>query len=56
MNADGVDAKTAASAGGWKTVRMYQEIYVQTGDEKAAVESAIGSKLSQAVKPKAKKL
>lgn len=56
MNADGVDAKTAASAGGWKTVRMYQEIYVQTGDEKAAVESAIGAKLSQAVKPKAKKL
>lgn len=54
MNADGVDARTAASAGGWKTVRMYQEIYAQPGDEKAAVSSAIGTKLAQAVKLKSR--
>lgn len=56
MNADGVDARTAASAGGWKTVRMYQEIYAQPGDEKAAVESAIGTKLTQSVQLRSKKL
>jgi integrase len=56
MNADGVDPRTAASAGGWKTVRMYQEIYAQPGDEQSAIEGAIGTRLSQAAKPQTKKL
>lgn len=56
MNAKGTDAKTAATAGGWKTVRMYQEIYAQAGDEQSAIEKAIGTELSQAVKPRSKKL
>jgi integrase len=56
MNADGVDAKTASTAGGWKTVRMYQEIYAQHGDEKSAVETAIGTRLAQSVKLKSRKV
>jgi len=56
MNEAGIDPKTAATAGGWKTVRMYQEIYAQPGDEHAAVARAIGTKLTQAAKPRAKKL
>lgn len=55
MNATGADAKTAATAGGWKTVRMYQEIYAQPKDGQAAIESAFGTRLSQAVKLRSKK-
>jgi integrase len=50
MNRRGVDPKTAASAGGWKTVRLYMEIYAQADDEEAAVTDAIGTAVTQAVK------
>lgn len=56
MNAKGTDAKTAATAGGWKSVRMYQEIYAQAGDGQSAIENAIGTDLSQAAKLRSKKL
>lgn len=56
MNHSGKDAKTAASAGGWKTVRMYMEIYAQSSDEGEAIESAIGTAMSQAVKLQSRKL
>jgi integrase len=56
MNQSGQDAKTAASAGGWKTVRMYMEIYAQPSDEGDAIESAIGTAMTQAVKLQSKKL
>ena len=56
MNRAGVDPKTAATAGGWKTVRMYMEIYAQSDDEVAAVTSAIGTALPQAVKLRIRKL
>lgn len=56
MNATGADAKTAATAGGWKTVRMYQEIYAQPKDGQAAIETAFGTKLPQVVKIRSRKL
>lgn len=56
MNRKGIDPKTAATAGGWKTVRMYMEIYAQADDGDAAIESAIGTDLSQAVKLRSRTL
>lgn len=56
MNRAGINAKTAAAAGGWKSVRMYLEVYAQPDDAKDAVEKAIGTNLAQATKPKARKL
>lgn len=56
MNQAGVNARTAANAGGWKSVRMYQEIYAQPDDEKTAVEKAIGPDVTQGVKLRGRKL
>jgi hypothetical protein len=56
MNRAGIDAKTAASAGGWKSVRMYMDVYAQLDDEAEAVEKAIGTNLAQATNCKARKL
>jgi integrase len=56
MNKKGTDHKTAATAGGWKSVRMYIEIYAQAGDAAEAVSDAIGTSMTQAVKLQVKKL
>jgi integrase len=56
LNRKGVDAKTAAKLGGWKSVRMFIDIYAQADDTPGIVEDAIGTELSQAVKLRSAKL
>jgi len=55
MNASGIDPVTAAKAGGWKSVRMYQEIYAQSGDVEQAVARAIGTSVTQTLSVTPKK-
>ena len=47
---DGIDARTAAEAGGLKSVRLYLETYAQPDNVGNAVDRAIGTKLTQAMK------
>ena len=47
MNRAGVDARTAAEAGGWKSVRLYMETYAQPDHIGSALEKAFGTGLSQ---------
>lgn len=55
MNRAGVDARTAAEAGGWKSVRLYMETYAQPDHIGGALEKAFGTTLSQPGKSDAKK-
>jgi integrase len=56
LNRKGIDPKTAAKLGGWKSVRMYIDIYAQADEAPGIVEGAIGTELSQAVKLRSAKL
>ncbi len=47
MNRAGIDPRTAAEAGGWKSVRLYMEVYAQPDDVGNALEKAFGTELSQ---------
>lgn len=55
MNRAGVDPRTAAEAGGWKSVRMYMDIYAQPDDIGNAMEKAFGTGRSQGPKNDASK-
>lgn len=47
MNRAGIDPRTAAEAGGWKSVRLYIETYAQPDHIGNALEKAFGTELSQ---------
>lgn len=47
MNRAGVDARTAAEAGGWKSVRLYMETYAQPDHVGNALQKAFGTRLTQ---------
>jgi integrase len=47
MNRAGIDPRTAAEAGGWKSVRLYMETYAQPDHIGTALEKAFGTELTQ---------
>lgn len=47
MNRAGIDPRTAAEAGGWKSVRLYMETYAQPDHVGTALDKAFGTELSQ---------